>query len=265
MRECGFRIPAFLRYTFYTKGRNEVGKCIARIVENIMKEKARFCRFCGARLEENTGEQFTQQGTVSQEPEEQNAQDYQNMQAGQEQQSNGYEDNGPVKKKGKKIWNYTGGCSDNCRRCSCVVFFVDSASAREKRTIKHIYRMVTGIWKKWITKKAEGQLPCRHRNRTERTGAVPETWLIFTRAQNEPEKVVEILKQGTENTDSPEIQEKYDLYTYVQDVLIPEEGQVKEGEYTCEYINQTMGSSVWDQYRSGTFRKGDSDIANQRF
>ena len=48
----------------------------------------------------------------------------------------------------------------------------------------------------------------------------PEPYLRLAdiyEAQNEPEKVVEILKQGTENTDSPEIQEKYDLYTYVQD------------------------------------------------
>ena len=207
------------------------------------EEKARFCRFCGARLEENTGEQFTQQGTVSQEPEEQNAQDYQNMQAGQEQQSNGYEDNGPVKKKGKKIWIILAAVLIIAAAAAAVVFLWILPQQREKNYKAHISDGNRYLEEMDYEKAEDSYLAAIEIEPKE-----PEPYLRLAdiyEAQNEPEKVVEILKQGTENTDSPEIQEKYDLYTYVQDVLIPEEGQVKEGEYTCEYINQTMGSSVW--------------------
>ena len=58
--------------------------------------------------------------------------------------------------------------------------------------------------------------------------------------QGEPEKAVEILRQGVDVTAGNEVQEKYDLYTYVDRVLIPELGQCEEGEYTSEYISESV-------------------------
>lgn len=63
---------------------------------------------------------------------------------------------------------------------------------------------------------------------------------IYT-AENESDKAEAILKQGAEKTDSPDIKGRYSLYTYTEDVLIPAESEVKEGEYICEY---TSGDSI---------------------
>lgn len=54
--------------------------------------------------------------------------------------------------------------------------------------------------------------------------------------QNEPEKATEILKQGVKATDGAAIREKYSLYTYVDDVLVPEMGRCEEGEYISKYV-----------------------------
>lgn len=54
-------------------------------------------------------------------------------------------------------------------------------------------------------------------------------------AQNRPEKAVKILEQGKLNTDSREIKEKYSLYSYVSDVLIPEYGECREDRWECAY------------------------------
>lgn len=54
--------------------------------------------------------------------------------------------------------------------------------------------------------------------------------------QGEPEKAVEILRQGVDETAGNEVREKYDLYTYVDRVLVPELGQCEEGEYTSKYV-----------------------------
>lgn len=54
--------------------------------------------------------------------------------------------------------------------------------------------------------------------------------------QGEPEKAVEILRQGVDATAGNEVREKYDLYTYVDRVLVPELGQCEEGEYTSKYV-----------------------------
>lgn len=56
-------------------------------------------------------------------------------------------------------------------------------------------------------------------------------------AQGEEEKAEEILKQGADRTAAAEITERYSLYTYVEEVLIPEEGSCEEGEWICEYFN----------------------------
>ncbi len=54
--------------------------------------------------------------------------------------------------------------------------------------------------------------------------------------QNEPEKAVEILAKGVENTGSAAVEEKYGMYTYTEEVLAPEDGTAQEGDFVCEYI-----------------------------
>lgn len=62
---------------------------------------------------------------------------------------------------------------------------------------------------------------------------------------NEPEKAREILKQGVKNTGSAVIKNRYSLYTYVDEVLIPELGQCSPGTYTTEYRKvSTYGARV---------------------
>ena len=57
-------------------------------------------------------------------------------------------------------------------------------------------------------------------------------------AQGKQKKATNILKKAVKNIDteeSEEIQQRYDLYTYVDKVLIPKEGQCQEGTYECTY------------------------------
>ena len=57
-------------------------------------------------------------------------------------------------------------------------------------------------------------------------------------AQGKQKKATNILKKAVKNIDadeSTELQQRYDLYTYVDNVLIPKEGQCKEGRYECKY------------------------------
>lgn len=58
-------------------------------------------------------------------------------------------------------------------------------------------------------------------------------------SQNDYPKVVEILKKADENTDDETIKIRYSLATYVQDVLIPQIGQVSEGNYKASYVHIT--------------------------
>ena len=58
-------------------------------------------------------------------------------------------------------------------------------------------------------------------------------------SQNDYPKVVEILKRADENTDDETIKIRYSLATYVQDVLIPDIGQVSEGNYKASYVHIT--------------------------
>lgn len=56
--------------------------------------------------------------------------------------------------------------------------------------------------------------------------------------QDEPEKAAKILKTGIKNVpkkEAAELTERYSIYTYVDDVLIPDIGQCKEGDYECSY------------------------------
>lgn len=58
--------------------------------------------------------------------------------------------------------------------------------------------------------------------------------------QEKTEKAVAILKKAVEYVDvkkeeNQDILQRYNLYTYVDEVLIPKEGKCEEGIYTCEY------------------------------
>ena len=75
----------------------------------------------------------------------------------------------------------------------------------------------------------------------------PETYLklaeVYNR-QNEPQKAKEILAKGKKETKSEKIEAQYSLYTYVEDVLIPELGQCEEGTYTCDYVETDYGMAL---------------------
>lgn len=75
----------------------------------------------------------------------------------------------------------------------------------------------------------------------------PETYLKLAEVyvkQNEPEKAKKILEQGKKETNSKKLVTQYNLYTYVDDVLIPELGQCEEGTYTCNYITTNYGMTL---------------------
>lgn len=61
--------------------------------------------------------------------------------------------------------------------------------------------------------------------------------------QDRMEKALDILHMGMENTESIEIEGKYDLYTYVEKVLIPEEKKCGLGPFFCDYYIQENGAS----------------------
>ena len=65
---------------------------------------------------------------------------------------------------------------------------------------------------------------------------------VLYQEQDQMEKALDILKLGMENTESSEIQGKYDLYTYVEEVLIPEEGKCDLGPFECDYYLQENGA-----------------------
>lgn len=58
-------------------------------------------------------------------------------------------------------------------------------------------------------------------------------------SQNDYPKVVEILRKANSNTNDETIKTRYSLITYVQDVLIPDIGQVSEGNYKASYVHIT--------------------------
>lgn len=59
---------------------------------------------------------------------------------------------------------------------------------------------------------------------------------------DQPENAAIVLKKGVKNTGSRAMKNRYDLYTYVDQNLIPEEGQCEEGEYECDYYE---GTGYW--------------------
>ena len=238
------------------------------------EDRASFCRFCGARLEDNTGAQAPQgagnPGGYSEQAAQnnqqyQNIQQYQNtqpeqaiqpnqavqpnqvMQAAQNIQPdmNKADDgqNRPVKKKGKKIWLIIAAVLVLAVAAAAAVFLWILPQQKEKN-----YKANIADGNRYLEEMDYKKAEDSYLAAIEIEPKEPEPYLKLAEiyeVQNEPEKVVEILKKGTENTDSPEIQEKYDLYSYVQDVLIPEEGQVEEGEYICSYIEQPWANTAW--------------------
>lgn len=75
----------------------------------------------------------------------------------------------------------------------------------------------------------------------------PESYLKLAEVyikQGEPEKAKKILEQGKRETNSKKIEAQYSLYTYVDEVLIPELGQCEEGTYTCDYITTDYGMTL---------------------
>ena len=62
-----------------------------------------------------------------------------------------------------------------------------------------------------------------------------EKLVLIYQETNETEKIKNILQQGAEETQDQEMQKRYDLYTYVDDVLIPGIGKCGEGPFECEY------------------------------
>ena len=67
-------------------------------------------------------------------------------------------------------------------------------------------------------------------------------------AQGEQDKATEILKQAIENIDekdSEDVVERYNLYSYVDKVLIPQIGRVEEGTYECNYGNLGTGFELY--------------------
>ena len=68
--------------------------------------------------------------------------------------------------------------------------------------------------------------------------------------KNEPEKARAILEKGVKNTGSGTIKNKYNLYTYVDEVLIPELGQCSPGTYTTEYKKSGQYSAYVESIHS---------------
>ena len=62
-----------------------------------------------------------------------------------------------------------------------------------------------------------------------------EKLVLIYQETNETEKIKNILQQGAEETQDQEMQKRYDLYTYTDDVLIPGIGKCGEGPFECEY------------------------------
>lgn len=80
--------------------------------------------------------------------------------------------------------------------------------------------------------------------------------------QNNMEKAVDILQKAKEICPgTKEIEEKLDLYTYVDDVLVSEEGRCQEGEYKCGYRTESDMEleSVQSQQGVITYRIKDFD------
>lgn len=200
-------------------------------------ENDRFCRSCGARLEDNAGGQ-TSPGAgygYAGEPEQ--------FYTEQTNASYGNTSNGSPKKKGKKkVLLIVAAILILAAAAAAAVFLWIIPQQKEKD-----YQAYLSDGDRYLEELDYEKAEDSYLAAIEVEPKEPEPYLKLAdmyAGRNEPEKAVHILKQGAEKTDSPEIRERYDLYTYVESVLIPEEGQCAEGEYTCKYINIDNGSYV---------------------
>lgn len=203
------------------------------------EENARFCRFCGARMEDNAG-MSQAQTPLQQETQNQNMppQNRLVLQSGRTDSAAG------KRKKRKRLWLIPTAVLVIAAAAAMALLLWILPQQKEKKYAAHISEGNHYLEEMDYEKAEDSYLAAIEIEPKE-----PEPYLRLAdiyEIREEPEKAAAILKQGAENTDSPEIREKYDLYTYVQEVLIPEEGQAREGEYTCTYINGIVGdSSVW--------------------
>lgn len=173
------------------------------------KDNARFCRFCGARMVEETELQTKVQIE------------------NQEKSGGGDNQNQPVKKKSRKVRIVLASVLVLCVVIAIVVFVWILPQQKEKN-----YQANVSDGERYLEEMDYEKAEDSYLAAIEIDPKEPEPYLQLVdiyESQNQPEKVVDILKRGAENTNSPEIREKYDLYTYVENVLILKEGQVKEG------------------------------------
>ena len=185
------------------------------------KDNARFCRFCGTRIEEEAEVQT----------------------GGRKKLGDNDKQNQPAKKKIRKIWIALAAVLILGIVTAIVIFALILPQQKEKN-----YRANVADGERYLEEMDYEKAEDSYLAAIEIDPKEPEPYLQLVdiyESQNQPEKVVDILKRGAENTNSSEIREKYDLYTYVEDVLIPEEGGVEEGTFTCKYINQPQGDSFW--------------------
>lgn len=181
------------------------------------KEEAKFCSRCGARLEEDNT--FGGQGTVDM----------------------GFP--APGKKKRKKIWLVPAAALVLAAAAAAAVFLWVLPGQKEKNYEAHISDGQRYLEEMDYERAEDSYLAAIE---IEPKEAEPYLRLAdIYAARHETEKAADILKQGVENAGSSEIRERYDLYTYVNEVLIPKEGQCEEGEYVCRYINQARADSGW--------------------
>lgn len=74
-------------------------------------------------------------------------------------------------------------------------------------------------------------------------------------AQEKQDKATEILKKAVDHVDeknSEDVVERYNLYSYVDEVLIPQLGRCEENVYECNYENRSGGGFYLEPVQAGT-------------
>lgn len=195
-------------------------------------EEARFCHFCGARLEENSGGYAPAQAGYNP--------------SGQIMQQDG--SSAPavpertVKKRKKKIWLVLAALLLTAGAAAAAVFLWILPQQKEKEYKAHISDGDRYLEEMDYEKAEDSYLAAIDIEPKE-----PESYMKLAdiyEIQNQPEKVKDILKQGSAQTGDTQIRGRYNLWSYVDEVLIPQEGQCSEGEYTCEYKRVSMRTSL---------------------
>ena len=195
------------------------------------EEKARFCRICGTRLAEDT-----------------------------EKQKEGGAPVIPAKKKKKKIWIILTALLLLAAAVAAALFFWVLPRQKEKNYQSH---MAEGdrYLEEMNYKKAEDSYLAAIAIDPKQ----PEPYFCLAdiyEAENSPGKAKEILQQGVEQTDNEPMRIQYDFYAYVDEVLITQDGQCHEGEYTCKYAEgpvRTYVEPVSSEKGVLTFRVRDFD------